>query len=137
MSENGFLLEMNNISKEFPGVKALDDVTLKVRPGTVHALMGENGAGKSTLMKCLFGIYKQDSGEIFLNGRKIEIDNSKDALDDGISMIHQELHPVPFRSVMENMWLGRFPVRSFGPLKFVDHKKMYLRILRNFLRALK
>ncbi|MBP2659048.1 MAG: Monosaccharide-transporting ATPase [Firmicutes bacterium] len=67
MTEIEFLLEMNNISKEFPGVKALDDVTLKVRPGTVHALMGENGAGKSTLMKCLFGIYQQDAGEIILN----------------------------------------------------------------------
>ncbi|MGE5583839.1 MAG: sugar ABC transporter ATP-binding protein [Bacillota bacterium] len=125
MSQNKFLLEMKNISKEFPGVKALDDVTLKVRPGTVHALMGENGAGKSTLMKCLFGIYKQDSGEILINGNKVEIENSKIALDNGISMIHQELHPVPFRSVMENIWLGRFPLKSFGPLKFVDHKKMY------------
>ncbi len=125
MRENEFLLEMDNISKEFPGVKALDDVTLKVRPGTVHALMGENGAGKSTLMKCLFGIYKQDAGEIVLNGRKIDIDNSKIALDYGISMIHQELLPVPFRSVMENIWLGRFPLKGLGPLNFIDHKKMY------------
>lgn len=125
MSENEFLLEMNNISKEFPGVKALDDVSLKVRPGTVHALMGENGAGKSTLMKCLFGIYKQDAGEIVLNGQRIDIDNSKNALDYGISMIHQELLPVSFRSVMENIWLGRFPLKSLGPLKFIDHKKMY------------
>lgn len=125
MSENGFLLEMNNITKEFPGVKALDDVTIKVRAGSVHALMGENGAGKSTLMKCLFGIYKQDSGQILLNNRKAKIDNSKDALDNGISMIHQELHPVPYRSVMENIWLGRFPLKCFGPLKFIDHKKMY------------
>jgi methyl-galactoside transport system ATP-binding protein len=125
MSENGFLLEMNNISKEFPGVKALDNVTLQVRPGSVHALMGENGAGKSTLMKCLFGIYRQDSGDIVLNGNKVEIENSKIALDNGISMIHQELHPVPFRNVMENIWLGRFPLKSYGPLKFVDHKKMY------------
>ncbi|MDK2801344.1 MAG: methyl-galactoside transport system ATP-binding protein [Clostridiales bacterium] len=125
MNKNGFLLEMNNITKEFPGVKALDDVTLKVRAGTVHALMGENGAGKSTLMKCLFGIYKQDAGEIILNGKKVDISDSKVALDNGISMIHQELHPVPHRSVMENIWLGRFPTKSYGPLKFVDHKKMY------------
>lgn len=124
MSETGFLLEMNNISKSFPGVKALDDVTLKVRAGSVHALMGENGAGKSTLMKCLFGIYKQDSGQIILNGEEVKIDDSKDALDNGISMIHQELHPVPYRNVMENIWLGRFPLISFGPFKFVDHKKM-------------
>lgn len=125
MDQNMVLLEMNNISKEFPGVKALDDVTLKVRAGTVHALMGENGAGKSTLMKCLFGIYEQDSGEIVLGGRRVGIDNSKSALDQGISMIHQELHPIPYRSVMENIWLGRFPVKRFGPLSFIDHKKMY------------
>ncbi|HEY8464163.1 MAG TPA: sugar ABC transporter ATP-binding protein [Bacillota bacterium] len=123
--DSPFMLELNGISKEFPGVKALDDVTFKVRPGTVHALMGENGAGKSTLMKCLFGIYKPDSGEIILNGRKIEINEPKDALDNGISMIHQELHPVPYRSVMENIWLGRFPIKRVGPFGFVDHKKMY------------
>lgn len=125
MTETNFLLEMNHISKEFPGVKALDDVTLKVRPGTVHALMGENGAGKSTLMKCLFGIYKQDAGEIILNGQKLDIHNSKDALNYGVSMIHQELHPIPHRDVMENVWLGRFPTKGIGPFQFVDHKKMY------------
>ncbi|WP_407312851.1 sugar ABC transporter ATP-binding protein [Desulfosporosinus sp. SB140] len=125
MPENEFLLEMRNISKEFPGVKALDNVTLQLRPGTVHSLMGENGAGKSTLMKCLFGIYKPDAGEILLNGKNVEIDNSKAALDHGISMIHQELHPVPRRSVMENLWLGRFPLKSFGPLKLIDDKRMY------------
>lgn len=123
MSE--FMLEMKGITKEFPGVKALDGVTLQVRPGTVHALMGENGAGKSTLMKCLFGIYKPDGGEMVLNGQKAEINNSSDALKLGVSMIHQELHPVPFRNVMENIWLGRFPMKGWGPLRFVDHKKMY------------
>ncbi|MEK5164989.1 sugar ABC transporter ATP-binding protein [Paenibacillus sp. FSL R5-0527] len=125
MAEPKFLLEMKGISKEFPGVKALDGVTLQVRPGTVHALMGENGAGKSTLMKCLFGIYKPDGGEIFIKGQKAEIGNSSDALKLGVSMIHQELHPVPFRNVMENIWLGRFPLKGIGPFKFVDHKKMY------------
>lgn len=121
---NDFLLELNNISKEFPGVKALDNVTLQVRKGTVHALMGENGAGKSTLMKCLFGIYKPDSGEIILNNKQINVQNSRDALDNGISMIHQELHPVPHRNVMENIWLGRFPTKGIGPFKLVDEKKM-------------
>jgi len=125
MIDSNFLLEMNGISKEFPGVKALDDVTLKVRRGTVHALMGENGAGKSTLMKCLFGIYKQDTGEIILEGQKLEINNSKDALNYGISMIHQELHPVPHRNIMENVWLGRFPTKGIGPFQFIDHAKMY------------
>lgn len=124
MAESDFLLEMKNISKEFPGVKALDNVTLKVRAGTVHALMGENGAGKSTLMKCLFGMYKPDAGEIFLNGEKVEIPNSRAALEHGISMIHQELHPVPHRNVMENIWLGRFPMKGFGPFQLVDETKM-------------
>lgn len=120
-----YLLEMNGITKTFPGVKALDNVTLKVRPGTVHALMGENGAGKSTLMKCLFGIYKPDGGEIVLDGQSVNITNSKEALTLGVSMIHQELHPVPQRSVMENIWLGRFPMKGTVPFRFIDHKKMY------------
>ncbi|MFC4779213.1 sugar ABC transporter ATP-binding protein [Paenibacillus sp. GCM10023252] len=120
-----YLLEMNGISKEFPGVKALDDVTLKVRPGSVHALMGENGAGKSTLMKCLFGLYKPDAGEIRMNGEVVQINSSRDALSHGVSMIHQELHPVPHRNVMENLWLGRFPEKGIWPFRFIDHKQMY------------
>lgn len=114
------ILEMKNIVKEFPGVKALDGVSLTVRKGSVHALMGENGAGKSTLMKCLFGIYHEDGGEIILDGTKEEIMNSKQALDLGVSMIHQELHPIPFRPVMENIWLGRFPMKGI----VVDRKEM-------------
>lgn len=115
-----YILEMNNIIKVFPGVKALDGVTLKVRPGSVHALMGENGAGKSTLMKCLFGIYQEDGGEIILDGQKVKITSSKQALDLGVSMIHQELHPIRFRPVMENIWLGRFPMKGIA----VDKKAM-------------
>ncbi len=127
MTQNNkeYMLEMLHISKSFPGVKALDDVTLRVRPGTVHALMGENGAGKSTLMKCLFGLYTPDTGEIYLNGQAIQFDNPRQALDAGISMIHQELHPIPHRNVMENMWLGRYPQRKFGPISLVDHAKMF------------
>lgn len=132
MESSAFLLEMNGISKQFPGVKALDQVTLKVRPGTVHALMGENGAGKSTLMKCLFGIYQPDEGEMYLNGVKADIKSSKDALNYGISMIHQELHPVPHRNVMENLWLGRFPTKGFGPFRFIDDKTMYADTLALF-----
>lgn len=115
-----YILEMNNITKVFPGVKALDNVTLKVRKGSVHALMGENGAGKSTLMKCLFGVYQEESGEIILDGKKQSIYTSKQALDLGISMIHQELHPIRFRPVMENIWLGRFPMKGIA----VDKKTM-------------
>lgn len=124
MSDKPYVLEMQGISKGFPGVQALDNVTLKVRPGTVHALMGENGAGKSTLMKCLFGMYQPDAGSIILDGKKINFANSKQALDAGISMIHQELLPIPYRSVMENLWLGRYPTKGIGPFRLVDHKKM-------------
>lgn len=124
MSDTSNLLELRGISKSFPGVQALDDVTLRVQPGTVHALMGENGAGKSTLMKCLFGMYQPDAGSIVLNGKVMEFSNSKQALDAGISMIHQELHPIPYRSVMENLWLGRYPTKGIGPFKFIDHRKM-------------
>ena len=79
-----YRLEMRGVSKSFPGVKALDRVTLKVRPGTVHALMGENGAGKSTLMKCLFGIYHMDEGEVFVDGEKVNINNPDEALHKGL-----------------------------------------------------
>lgn len=120
-----YKLELKGICKSFPGVKALDNVQLALRPGTVHALMGENGAGKSTLMKCLFGIYKMDAGEVYLDGEKIEINNPDEAMKYGIAMVHQELQPVLARSVGENMYLGRFPTRNFGLLKVIDHKKMY------------
>ena len=90
--ERPALLEMQNITKEFPGVKALDGVSLTVRPGTVHALMGENGAGKSTLMKCLFGIYNKDSGTILLDGKEVNFKSSKEALENGVAMVHQELN---------------------------------------------
>lgn len=112
------------ICKSFPGVKALDGINLRVRPGTVHALMGENGAGKSTLMKCLFGIYKMDEGEIYLDGEKMTILNPDDALHKGLAMVHQELQPIPERTIAENMYLGRYPLKSVGPLKYIDHKTM-------------
>jgi len=124
MNDSGYIVEMRKITKVFPGVKALDEVTVQVKAGSVHALMGENGAGKSTLMKCLFGIYKPDAGELVLDGKPITLANAKQALDMGISMIHQELHPVPYRSVMENIWLGRYPVRNFGLFSLVNSGKM-------------
>ena len=117
-----YLLEMNGICKSFPGVKALDHATLKVRPGTVHALCGENGAGKSTLMKCLFGIYTKDEGEIKIDGIPTNIVSPYDALKKGIAMVHQEFQPIKERSIAENIYCGRFPTK-FG--LFVDHKKMY------------
>lgn len=119
-----YRLEMRGVSKSFPGVKALDSVNLKVRPGTVHALMGENGAGKSTLMKCLFGIYHMDEGEVYVDGEKVNISNPDEALHKGLAMVHQELQPIPARSIAENMYLGRYPVKKFGSLKVIDHKTM-------------
>jgi len=118
------LLRMEGIDKVFPGVKALDKVSLTVRAGTVHALMGENGAGKSTLMKCLFGVYSKDGGNIYLEGKEIDFKNSKEALENGVAMVHQELNQALKRNVMDNMWLGRFPkVAKWCPL--TSEKKMY------------
>ncbi|USD62861.1 sugar ABC transporter ATP-binding protein [Vibrio sp. SCSIO 43140] len=117
------LLEMRGITKTFPGVKALDNVQLTLKQGRVMALMGENGAGKSTLMKVMFGIYQRDSGTIRYKGENVEFQGAKEALEAGISMIHQELSPILHRSIAENIWLGREPLK--GPLRLVDHAKMY------------
>ncbi len=116
------LLEMKDICKEFPGVKALDHVSLTVKKGTVHALMGENGAGKSTLMKCLFGMYQKNSGQIFLEGKEVNFKNSKEALENGVAMVHQELNQALKRNVMDNIWLGRYP--KMGGV-MINEKKMY------------
>ena len=124
MSE--YRLEMKGVCKSFPGVKALDHAQLQLRPGTVHALMGENGAGKSTLMKCMFGIYKMDEGEIFFEGQKVNIGDPMEALKMGIAMVHQELQPIPARTIGENIFLGRYPMKkALGFIPIVDHKKMY------------
>ena len=124
MSE--YRLEMRGVCKSFPGVKALDHAQLHLRPGTVHALMGENGAGKSTLMKCMFGIYKMDEGEIIFEGQKVSIADPLEALKMGIAMVHQELQPIPARTVGENIFLGRYPMKkALGFIPIVDHKKMY------------
>ena len=106
------LLQMTDICKEFPGVKALDHVSLTVKKGTVHALMGENGAGKSTLMKCLFGIYSKDAGKIELEGKEVNFKNSREALNNGVAMVHQELNQALKRNVMDNIWLGRYPMTA-------------------------
>ncbi|TCJ98330.1 glucose ABC transporter ATP-binding protein /galactose ABC transporter ATP-binding protein [Volucribacter psittacicida] len=115
------LLTMTNVSKSFPGVKALDKANLTVRSHSVHALMGENGAGKSTLLKCLFGIYAKDEGDILFLGKPVDFKTSKEALENGISMVHQELNLVRQTTVMDNLWLGRYPTKGL----FVDHSKMY------------
>jgi methyl-galactoside transport system ATP-binding protein len=124
MKNESILLEMKNMTKTFPGVRALDGVSIAVRRGSVHALMGENGAGKSTLMKCLFGINQSFEGEIFLEGEKVSFKSPKDALEHGVAMVHQELNQATKRSVMDNIWLGRYPTK----LGFVtSEKEMYKR----------
>lgn len=112
---------MIDITKTFPGVVALDKAKLEVREGSVHSLMGENGAGKSTLMKCLFGVYIEDSGNIYISGEKVNFKNSKQALENGVAMVHQELNQVLEQTVMDNIWLGRFPTKG----GIINKKKMY------------
>ena len=113
---------MHNISKSFPGVKALSNVDLEVRQGEVHALLGENGAGKSTLLKILSGAYTKDEGEIFVNGKKIEQMTTKLAEELGISVIYQEFNNLPPLSIAENIFLGRQPLKKDG---LIDWKKCY------------
>ena len=107
-----YRLRIEDMSKSFSGVKALDHIRFDVKPGSVHALIGENGAGKSTLMKCLFGLYRPDSGSIKLDGKKVDINSPHSALKEGISMIQQELNPVPYRNVIDNIWAGRFETKG-------------------------
>jgi inositol transport system ATP-binding protein len=118
---DGFLLEVSGVRKAFPGVLALDGVSFGLRPGTVHALMGENGAGKSTLMKIIAGIYTPDDGEVRVKGKPLTLKGPLDALNNGIAMIHQELNLMPFMTVAENIWIGREPRNKLG---FVDHGEL-------------
>ncbi len=117
MSE--FILQMQGIHKSFPGVQALKGVGLSVRPGTVHGVMGENGAGKSTLMKIAIGLYRPDSGTITLRGKQVSFDSVHDALSQGISMIHQEMSPLPYMTVAQNIFLGREVKNRLG---LIDHR---------------
>ena len=118
------LLEFQGVSKSFPGVRALDGVSFKIERGSVHALMGENGAGKSTLMKCLFGVYKKDGGRILLDGKEVDFQSSKEALNGGVAMVHQELNQALKLTVMDNVWLGRFP-KVLGWLPIISDSKCY------------
>ena len=116
-----YLLEVSGVSKAFPGVKALDDVSFRLKRGQVHALMGENGAGKSTLMKIIAGIYTPDSGSFKLKGQEIRLTSPLDALKYGIAMIHQELNLMNYMTVAENIWIRREPRNAFG---LVQHREM-------------
>ena len=117
----GCLLEVRNVSKAFPGVVALDDVSLRLKRGTVHALSGENGAGKSTLMKIIAGIYTPDAGELRLRGSRVQLSSPRQALHNGIAMIHQELNLMPYMSVAENIWIGREPANALG---VISHREL-------------
>jgi inositol transport system ATP-binding protein len=126
-----FILEVDDVRKEFPGVVALDNVKFKLRPGTVHALMGENGAGKSTLMKIVAGIYTPDAGSFKLRGVDIRLKSPLDALENGIAMIHQELNLMGPMTVAENIWIRREPLNRFG---LVNHPEMNRRTEELFRR---
>ena len=125
------LLEVEDLRKEFPGVLALDGVSLRVQAGTVHAVMGENGAGKSTLMKIIAGVHPPDGGTLTLRGRPVHLGSPRKALQHGIAMIHQELNLMPSMTVAENVWIGREPLNRLG---FVDHAELRRRTAELFLR---
>ena len=118
VAQGSTLLEVSGVRKEFPGVVALDDVSFRLKAGSVHALMGENGAGKSTLMKIIAGIYQPDSGTLQVRGEEVHLHSPLDALESGIAMIHQELNLMPYMTVAENIWIRREPKTALG---FVDH----------------
>lgn len=106
------VIEMIGINKEFPGIKAIDDISVEFRKQEIHALLGENGAGKSTLMSILFGLYKAEQGEIVVNGKKVTIDNPNVANELGIGMVHQHFKLIDDFSVVENIILGYEPVKG-------------------------
>jgi inositol transport system ATP-binding protein len=124
-----YLIEAEGIRKGFPGVLALDNVSFKLRPGTVHALMGENGAGKSTLMKIIAGVYQRDDGVMKLRGQEVHFVGPLDALEHGVAMIHQELNLMQYMTVAENVWIRREPLTRFG---FVDHGELNRRTAKLF-----
>ena len=123
MKDTKYVLEAKGICKSFSGVTVLDGAGLSIIPGELHALMGENGAGKSTLMKIIMGIYPKDAGSVSLDGQEANFTSARDALDAGISMIHQELSPIPEMTVAENVFLGR-EEKKFKGLPFVDKKTL-------------
>ena len=123
MEGTKYILEATGIDKAFSGVTVLKGAELCIEPGELHALMGENGAGKSTLMKIIMGIYTRDAGKVVLDGKEADFKSARDALDAGISMIHQELSPIPEMTVAENVFLGR-EQKKFKGMPFVDKKEL-------------
>ena len=119
--KNKYILSINGMSKSFGRNKVLKHISMNVKPGTIMGLMGENGAGKSTMMKCLFGTYQKDEGTIVLDGKEVNFSGPKDALENGVAMVHQELNQCLERNVIDNLFLGRYPKNSLG---VVDEGRM-------------
>ena len=128
---NDYVIEMRHITKTFPGIKANDDITLQLRRGEIHALLGENGAGKSTLMSVLFGLYQPDSGEIYKDGKKVNIKNPNDANDLGIGMVHQHFKLVEVFSVLDNIILGAEDTKM-GVLKKKEAREKVVRLSEKY-----
>ena len=118
------LVQMNHITKRFPGVVALQDITLDIMPGEVHVLLGENGAGKSTLMKILSGVYQPDEGEVIIGGKTYAKLTPREAKENGIAIIYQELSVINELSIMENVFLGALPARKKGGIGVVNYTQM-------------
>lgn len=123
------IIQLKHVSKEFPGVKALTDINLEFYPGEVHALLGENGAGKSTLIKIISGVYQKNNGSMLYNGEECRFENARQAIDKGISVIHQELSVIPDLTVAENIYLGREIKKKSGILDRAKMKKRTQEIL--------
>ena len=115
------IIEVKNLIKNYGDKQILKNISFNINKGEIISIIGESGAGKSTLMKCLFGIYEKDNGKILLGGVEVNFKSTKEALENGVSMVHQELNQVLQRNVLDNIWLGRYPMKGF----FVDEKKMY------------
>ena len=124
-------LRVSNINKSFPGVKALDNMSLDVKKGSVHVICGENGAGKSTLMKIINGVYHPDSGEIYIDGNLVKINNPMDARQLGISMIFQEMNYIPDLTVEENLILGDWPISKIGKIRWKDIRRKTTELLKS------
>lgn len=116
------IVEMRNIEKHFGPVIALNGVSFDIRPGECHCLLGDNGAGKSTFIKTMAGVHKPTRGEILFEGRQMNFDSPRDAMEAGIATVYQDLAMIPLMSVTRNFWMGREPIKRVGPLKLMDFK---------------
>ena len=135
-TKDNVVLSIRGMSKSFGRNRVLDHINLDVKRGTVMGLMGENGAGKSAMMKCLFGTYQKDEGKIYLNGKEISFSGPKDALENGIAMVHQELNQCLERNVVDNLFLGRYLTNSVGVVDEGEMKKKASELTEDDLKQL-